>query len=61
MGDRLLNGQTTSAQNQVPRSTQPQPALCGIHLGAEPGTQVYSASARPLWHAVMSTRQKLEE
>jgi len=29
------------------------------HLGAEPGTQAYSAWARPLWQAGMSTRQKL--
>jgi len=29
------------------------------HLGTEPGTQAYSARARPLWQAEMSTRQKL--
>jgi len=29
------------------------------HLGAEPGTQVYSASACHLWQAGMSTRLKL--
>jgi len=33
----------------------------GNHLGAEPGTQAYSAKAHPLWQAVMSTRHKLGE
>jgi len=31
------------------------------HLGAEPGTQAYSARACPLWQAGMSTWQKLRE